>query len=106
MSLLGWKTDGSRRNKRPATPPCTPANSDHADVLGLRALPAGRNVELDALTLFEGLVTVALDVRKVNEDVIFLFTRDEAEALVCVEELDGTLCHEYSFLIQFLIADG
>jgi hypothetical protein len=34
----------------------------------------------------------------VNEDIIALLARDEAESLVSVEEFHSSLCHEYSFL--------
>jgi hypothetical protein len=36
--------------------------SDRANVLRFLALLAGRNVELDALALFEALVAFALDI--------------------------------------------
>src|SRR5688500_1878494 len=62
----------------------------NADVLRFLPLAARCHVELDALTLVERLVAAALDVRIVNEDVVALLTRDEAEALLGVEELDGT----------------
>jgi hypothetical protein len=44
------------------------------------------------LTLFEGLVAVALDVGVMNEDVLVSLARDEAVTLLGVEELDGALC--------------
>ena len=50
------------------------------------------DVELDCLTLFEGLVAVALDVGVMNEDVLVSLARDEAVTLLGVEELDGALC--------------
>ena len=68
--------------------------SDDADVLGLFALLAGRRVELDSLTLFEGLVALALDVGKVDEHVVTLLTRDESESLFRIEKLHCALCHE------------
>jgi hypothetical protein len=74
--------------------PRAPYESDDANVLGLGALASCSNIELDALTLLERLVTLALDVREMDEDVVTLLTRDEAEPLVCIEKLDGTLCHE------------
>ena len=64
--------------------------SDHPNVLGFLTLAAGGNVELDALALVEGLVAVALDVGEVDEHIVALLTRDEAEALLGVEELHGT----------------
>src|SRR5204862_1294701 len=58
-----------------------PQNSDEADVLGFVALASGSDVGLDSLTLVEGLVPVALDVGVVDEDVVAILPRDEAEAL-------------------------
>ena len=63
--------------------------SDRADVLRFLALSAGSDVELDALTLVERLVALALDVREVDEHIVALLPGDEAEALLCVEELHG-----------------
>src|SRR5437764_804353 len=67
--------------------------SDGSDVLGLFTLAAGRDVELDPLTLLEGAVARSLNRGEVNEDVVGAFTRDEAEALLCVEPLHGACCH-------------
>jgi hypothetical protein len=67
---------------------------DHPDVLRLFAFAAGSDVELDALTVLERLVTVSGDIRKVNEDVIALLARDEPETLFRVEELHCALYHE------------
>jgi hypothetical protein len=75
-------------------PPVKRDVSDSADVLRLFALTTGGNVELDALTLFERTVSVALDRGEVNEDVVAALTRDEAETLVGVEPLDGAGCHD------------
>src|SRR3982750_4736588 len=75
-------------------PPVKRDISDGADVLGLFTLATGRNVELDALTLFERTVAVALNRGEVNEDVVAALTRDEAETLVGVEPLDGAGCHD------------
>src|SRR3954451_4480933 len=66
--------------------------SERAGVLGFLALPAGSDVELDALTLVERLVAVALDVREVDENIVALLPGDETEALVSVEELHGACC--------------
>jgi hypothetical protein len=71
---------------------------NYADVLGFLALLAGRGVELNALTLFEALVAVALDVGEMDKHVITLLARDETESLFCIEKLHCTLCHEYSIL--------
>jgi len=72
--------------------------SDYADVLGFLALLAGRGVELDALTLFEALVALALDVGEMDKHVITLLARDESESLFCIEKLHCACCHEYSIL--------
>ena len=61
--------------------------SDHADVLRLVTLAARADVELDGLALVEGLVALGLDVGEVHEHVVAIFTGDEAEALLSVEEL-------------------
>jgi len=72
--------------------------SDDADVLGFLALSARCHVELDVLALVEALVALALNVGVMNEDVITLLARDEAESLLCIEELHCSLCHKCSFL--------
>jgi len=51
-----------------------PGGSDDPDVLGLFALLAGGDVELDALALVEALVAIALDVGEVDEDIVPLLT--------------------------------
>src|SRR5687767_8094531 len=67
---------------------------DGDDVLRLRALRALRDVELDPLVLVEALVALRLDGGEVDEDVgTAAVLRDEAEALLGVEPLHGTLCH-------------
>ena len=71
---------------------------DYANVLCFFALFTGHRVELDELTFVEALVTVALDVGEMDENVITLLTRDEAETLFCIEKLHCSLCHEYSIL--------
>ena len=72
--------------------------SDDANVLGFFALFAGNGVEFDTLSLVEALVTITLDAGKVDENVVTLLARDEAETLFSVEKLNCTLCHENSFL--------
>ncbi len=60
----------------PRAAPVVPRDrSDDADVLRFFALAAGSDVELDALTLVEGLVAASLDVGEVDEDVITLLAR-------------------------------
>ena len=47
---------------------------DDSNVLGFLALPAGGDVELDALTLVEALVALADDVGEVDEHIVALLT--------------------------------
>src|SRR5919107_2224101 len=66
-----------------------------ADVLGLRTLGALRDIKLDLLVLVEGLVAAGLDGGEVDEHVLAsAVLRDEAENLVGVEPLDGSLSHD------------
>jgi hypothetical protein len=65
------------------------AESGDPDVLGFRPLAALSDVELDALTLAQGLVTVAQDVGEMDEHIVAVLTGDEAKALLSVEEFDG-----------------
>jgi len=60
--------------------------SDHANVLCLVTLATGSHVELDFLALLERLLTLALNVRIVDEHVLLALERDEAEALLGVEK--------------------
>jgi hypothetical protein len=62
--------------------------SDYAYVLRLVTLLAGGDVELDSLALVERLVALTADVRVVDENVVARLARDEAVALVRIEELD------------------
>lgn len=73
--------------------------SDDPDVLGFLALSARGDVEFDVLTLFETLVSTPLNIGVVNENILALLTRDEAEALLGVEELHGTCCQLLLFSI-------
>src|SRR5947207_3065762 len=54
--------------------------SDYANVLRFLTFAAGGHVELNVLALFEGLVAAALDVGEVDEHVVALLPRNEAEA--------------------------
>ena len=65
------RTRKSRRHIAPAAPAKVPT-SDDSDVLGLLALAALRNVELDVLAFVEGLVSVTLNCGEVNEHVFAL----------------------------------
>jgi hypothetical protein len=71
---------------------------NNADVLGFFALLAGRGVEFDSLALFEVLVALALNVGKMDENVIALLTGNETKSLVSVKKLHSSLCHKYSIL--------
>src|SRR5690606_2696184 len=79
------------------TPPvagrCAP-RSDDADLLGLGALAAVTDLELDLLAGLEGSVTRPVDVREVDEQVLAVVTGDEAVALLVVEELHGAVWHD------------
>ena len=84
-------TSGRRRPGRRRTRPLTQrwwrsSSGRRADVLGLVALAAGADVELDLLTLFEGAVTRPLDRGEVDEHVVATLAGDEAEALLRIEE--------------------
>ena len=50
---------------------------------------AGADVELDPLAFVERLVARGLDVGEVDEHVVTIFTGDETEALLGIEELHG-----------------
>src|SRR5215510_9623478 len=72
----------------------TAVRSQRADVLRLRALGTLGDLELDLLVLVQGLVALGLNRRVVNEDVVAAAVlSDEAEALFCVEPLNGALSH-------------
>jgi hypothetical protein len=68
---------------------CMELDSDQTDVLGFLALATRGDIELDLLSLIERPVAIALDAGEVDEDVVTLFPRNEAEALLGVEPLDG-----------------
>lgn len=63
--------------------------SDRADVEGFVTLAARSDIELDGLAFIERAETGTLDVGIMHEDVVAICPRDEAEALLGVEELDG-----------------
>ena len=71
----------------------TEGASNHSYVLGLVALAAWADLELDLLAGLEGSVPRTRDVREVDEHVVTVVPRDEAVALLGVEELDGSDCH-------------
>src|SRR4030095_7250356 len=73
--------------------------SERANLLRLRALLALGDLELDPLVLFQSAVAARLDGREVDEHVSTpAVDGDEAEALVCVEPLHGSLRHVYLLL--------
>src|SRR3954449_4659921 len=77
--------------------PSTKGVSDGLDVLRLRALGALGDLELHALVLVQRAVALGRDRRVVDEDVCAAAVLgDEAEALLSVEPLHGTLCHAVS----------
>src|SRR5690242_14954442 len=75
--------------------------SDGTDVVCLRSLRAGPGLELDPLTFLELPITVRLDRRVVDEEVLAtVIGRDEAETLRGVEELHGANCHVETTFLQ------
>jgi hypothetical protein len=72
-------------------------SSDCPDVVGFLALAAGGQVELDVLALLERLVAAALDFGVVDEYIVALLTRDEAEAPLRVEEFHSSCCQRFLF---------
>ena len=62
------------------------------------AVLTGGNVELYSLTLVKSLKTVHLNLGEVNEQIVAVFTRDEAVSLVRIEPLNSTLSHYEPFL--------
>src|ERR671927_269242 len=65
-----------------------------AHVRGVRALGALLRVVRDLRTLGEGTEAVPLDCREVDEEVLApVLRRDEAEALLVAEPLDGSDGH-------------
>src|SRR5690349_5062082 len=67
---------------------------ERANLLGLRALGALTRGVLDPLVLLQRAVAAGVDGRVVDEDVRgAVVGGDEAEALLGVEPLDGSLSH-------------
>ena len=88
-----------RKNGGAAVDRPPPSELDRTNVLGFFALLATADVELDALTLLEGLEALALDGREVHEHIIALFPGDEAIALLLIEKLHSALCHRIHVLM-------
>ena len=97
--LIGISVDGVRHDGRASRAGMNRA-LERADLLGLRALLALRDLELDPLALFEGAVAVGLDRGVVDEHVRpAAVDLDEAEALLGVEPLHCALCHVPVFFL-------
>src|SRR3954453_8300305 len=90
------------RCRSPAAGPfgTTSGASDGAHRVGLGALLALGDLELDPLAFFQALVAVGLDGAVVNEDVTAAVHGDEAVALLGVEPLDRALCHNHPRLLD------
>src|SRR4051812_32959244 len=86
---------GNSEARSPARGPglAVELSSAGGDLVGLGALGALDDLEVDPLALFQALVPVHLDGRVVDEDVLTAVDGDEAEALLGVEPLHGALCH-------------
>ena len=63
------------------------------------AILARGDLELDGLALVEGLEAVHLDLAVMDEQIVAVLARDEAVALVGVEPLNSTLCHDVPFFL-------
>jgi len=64
-----------------------------ANVRGLETLGAACHLELHLVTFRQTLEALRGDGAEVDEDVLAVLLRDEAEALRIVEPLDSTVCH-------------
>jgi hypothetical protein len=79
---------------------------DSLDVLGLEALGAAHDVELNALTFLEAAEAVRADRGEVNENVfVVALARNEAKTLCVVKPLDCALFHGDVFLKYLKFAD-
>lgn len=77
-------------------------SADGFDVVRFDTLAALTEFELDLLARNESAAPGAFDVGEVHEDILLAIARDESEALLVIEELDGTGWHDYSFLCLLL----
>src|SRR5229473_825152 len=66
------------RSMAPAKPGPLANLRDHADLVGLGAAVTLRDLELDPLSLFEGAVTIRLDRREMDENVLATVYGNEA----------------------------
>src|SRR3954471_11637817 len=95
----GWRLPGNGRGPAGASP--LPQSLlglalDRADVDGLRSLVAGLGLVLHARALGERAVALGFDAAVVDEENLAAFIgRDEAEALLVAEPLNGALCHVF-----------
>ena len=64
----------------------------HVGSLELAILPSG-NLEGDLIAFIEGLETVHLNLREVNEQIVAILARDEAIALIGIKPLNSTFSH-------------
>ena len=76
-------------------------SADGFDVVRFDTLAALTEFELDLLARNESAAPGAFDVGEVHEDILLAIARDESEALLVIEELDGTGWHDYSFLFCY-----
>src|SRR4029453_18747499 len=81
---------GSGASARRARRACLP----WPQIGGLGALSALLDVELDRLTVLQGLQPAGLHRGDVHEHVLALLGSDEAVAPVGIEPLDGAACHD------------
>src|SRR3954454_9256728 len=100
-----------RRPAEAGRPACSGAGErlQRGDVDGLGPLVPGLGVVADARALGEGLEALGVDARVVDEEVLArVIRRDEAEALVVVEPLDGSGGHVWgpSWDIGAAITEG
>src|SRR5688500_12102092 len=63
------------------------------DVRGLLSLRSINDLELHLLALVQGAVSVTLNGREMDEDVVAIGTGDEPESLLVAKPLDCTLRH-------------
>src|SRR5215471_16691909 len=77
----------------PSVVPKVLVGSDDMNLLGLGALLALGDLELDPRPVVEGLVPVHVNRGEVDEHVLPTVDCDEAVALLAVEPLDGALRH-------------
>src|SRR3954453_13228945 len=99
FSSMRRQATRKRRRARPAGPLLSAGGAaalDVPDVDRLRALVAGLRLVLDPGALGERAIAVRLDAAVVDEQVLRAFIgRDEPEALLVAEPLNGASCHVF-----------